>query len=117
MNFPDVRTPEGLTAALPILCKLMKTLDKKAADTVKRLLDDTTKKLKTKWKVRLVSYKSAFQTGNNLTGVAVQFATQDQKNTTQVQKCIAIFNIKICCYVVLFIPISSKVEFFAMQIF
>ncbi len=26
------------------------------------------------------------QTGNNLTGIAVQFATQDQKNATQVQK-------------------------------
>ena len=30
-------------------------------------------------------------------------------------KCIAIFNIKICYYIVLFIPISSKLEFFAMQ--
>ncbi len=27
--------------------------------------------------------------GNNLTGVAVQFATQDQQNAMQVQKCIA----------------------------
>ena len=36
-------------------------------------------------------------TGNNLTGVAcvaVQFATQDQRNATQVQKCIAAFTIK-----------------------
>ncbi len=58
------------------------------------------------------------EAGNNLTGVAVQFATQDdQKNGTQVQKCIAIFNIKICYYVVLFIPISWKREFFAMQNF
>ncbi len=47
-----------------------------------------------------------------LTGVAVQF-TQDQKNATD---CIAIFNIKIWCYVLLFIPTSSKVEFFAIQI-
>ena len=39
--------------------------------------------------------------GNDLTGVAVQFATRDQKNATQVQKCIAIFNIKVCYYVVL----------------
>ena len=54
---------------------------------------------------------------NNLTGVAVQFATQDRKNPTQVQKCIAIFNIKICYYIVLFIPISTKLEFFAMQNF
>ncbi len=28
--------------------------------------------------------------GNNLTGIAVQFATQAQKNATQVKKCIAI---------------------------
>ncbi len=35
---------------------------------------------------------------NNLTGVAVQFATQDQINATKVQKYIAIFNIKICYY-------------------
>ncbi len=55
--------------------------------------------------------------GNNLTGVAVQFTTQDQKNATPVQKCIAIFNIKICYYVVLFIPIASKLEFFAMPNF
>ncbi len=53
--------------------------------------------------------------GNNLTGVAVQFATQDQKNATQVLKRIAIFIIKLCYYAVLFITISSKVEFFAMQ--
>ncbi len=33
-------------------------------------------------------------TGNNLTGVAVQFAPQDQQNATQVQKCIAVFTIK-----------------------
>ncbi len=55
--------------------------------------------------------------GNNLTGVAVQFATQDQKNATSVQKCTAIFNIKICYYVVFFIQISSKLEFLAMQNF
>ena len=51
--------------------------------------------------------------GNNLTGVAVQFATEDQKNAKQLQRCIAIFNIKICYYVVLVISISS--ECFAMQ--
>ncbi len=34
------------------------------------------------------------QAGNNLTGVAVQFATQDQQNAAQVQKCIAVFTIK-----------------------
>ncbi len=59
-------------------------------------------------------------TGNNLTGVngvAVQFATQDQKNATPAQKCIAIFNITICYYIVLFIPFSSKRECFAMQNF
>ena len=47
--------------------------------------------------------------GNNLTGIAVQFATQDQKNATQVQKCIAIFKKN-----------SSKLEFImviAMQNF
>ncbi len=32
--------------------------------------------------------------GNNLTGVAVQFAEQNRKNATQAQRCIAIFNIK-----------------------
>ncbi len=53
----------------------------------------------------------------HLTGVAVQLATQDQKKSTPVQKCIAIFNIKICYYVVLFIPFSLKLEFFAMQNF
>ncbi len=47
----------------------------------------------------------------------MQFATQDQKNATPVQKCIATFNIKICYYIVLFIPISSKLDFFAMQNF
>ncbi len=58
------------------------------------------------------------QTGKNLTGVAVQFATQDQKSATQIQNVyIAIFNIKICYYVVPFIPISSKLEFFVMQNF
>ncbi len=45
---------------------------------------------------------SEFCTGNNLSGVAVQIATQDQKNATPVQKCIAVF----------FIPISSKLELF-----
>ena len=55
------------------------------------------------------------KSGNILTGVAVQFATQDQKNAKQLQRCIAIFNIKICYYVVLFISIPSKMEFFAMQ--
>ncbi len=54
-------------------------------------------------------------TGNNLTGVVVQFATQHQKNAIPVQKCTAVFNIKICYYVVLFIPISSKLNFFAMR--
>ena len=34
------------------------------------------------------------QTGNNLTGVAVQFATQDQQNATHVQICTAVFTIK-----------------------
>ncbi len=29
---------------------------------------------------------------NNLTGVAVQFATQGKQNATQVQKCIAVFH-------------------------
>ena len=29
--------------------------------------------------------------GNNLTGVAVQFATQDRENAVQVSKCIAVF--------------------------
>ena len=55
--------------------------------------------------------------GNNLTGVAVQFATQNQINATQVQQLMAIFNIKICYYDEHFIPISSKLEFFAMQNF
>ncbi len=55
--------------------------------------------------------------GNNLTGVAAQFATQDQINATQVEQCIAIFNIKICYYDEHFIPISSKLKFFAMQNF
>ncbi len=32
-----------------------------------------------------------YQPGNNLTGVVVQFATQDQQNATHVQKCIAVF--------------------------
>ncbi len=31
---------------------------------------------------------------HNLTGVAVQFATQDRQNATQVQKCIAVLTIK-----------------------
>ena len=66
---------------------------------------------KFKWKI------CGFETGNNLTGVAVQFATQDQINATQVQQCIAIFNIKICYYAKYFIPISSNLEFFAMQNF
>ena len=57
------------------------------------------------------------QSGNNLTGIAVQFATQDQKNATQVQKRIAIFNIKISYYAVLLIPLSSKLEFVVMQNF
>ncbi len=35
-----------------------------------------------------------FRAGTNLNGVAVQFATQDQQNATQVQKCIAVFTIK-----------------------
>ncbi len=39
--------------------------------------------------------------GKNLTGVAVQFATQDQKCYTN-SNCIAIFHIKICYYVLLF---------------
>ncbi len=47
----------------------------------------------------------------------MQFATQDQKNATPVQKCMVIFNIKICYYVVLFITISSRLEFLAMQNF
>ncbi len=56
-------------------------------------------------------------TGNNLTGVAVQFAAQDQKKWHTSSKMYSNVNIKICYYVVLFIPISSKVEFFAMQNF
>ena len=32
--------------------------------------------------------------GNNLTGVAVQFATQDQENAIQFQKCIAVLTLK-----------------------
>ncbi len=60
----------------------------------------------------LLTHYCIFHPGNNLTGVAVQFAAQDQKNATPVQKCIAIFNIKICYYIVLFIPISSKLDFF-----
>ncbi len=50
------------------------------------------------------------------TGVAVQFATYDQKNATQVQKCIAIFYIKISYYVALFRPISSKLDFLLCKI-
>ncbi len=42
--------------------------------------------------------------------------TRSEKCYTN-SKCIAIFNIKICYYIVLFIPISSKLEFFAMQNF
>ena len=67
--------------------------------------------------VTIVLFKPDTCTGNNLTGIAVQFATQDQKNATPVQKCMAIFNIKICYYTVLFIPISSRLELFAMQNF
>ncbi len=48
-----------------------------------------------------------------LTGVAVQFPTQDQKNATPVKKCKQFLPLN----VVLFIPISSKLEFFAMQNF
>ncbi len=59
-----------------------------------------------------------YTTGNNLTDIPAQSTTPDQKNATPVQKCIAIFNIKVCYnYVLLFIPISSKLEFFAMQNF
>ncbi len=53
----------------------------------------------------------------NLTGVAVQFATEDQKKFYSSSRYIAIFNIKICYYVVLFLPISSKLDIFAMQNF
>ncbi len=42
---------------------------------------------------RLYIKTTCVHTGNNLTGVAVQFATQDQQNATQVQKCIALFTI------------------------
>ncbi len=42
--------------------------------------------------------------------------TRSEKCYTN-SKCIAIFNIKIWYYGVLFIPISSKLEFFAMQNF
>ncbi len=52
--------------------------------------------------------------GNNLTGVAVQFATHDQMNASKVQKYIAIYT---CAYVEHFIQISSKLEFFATQNF
>ncbi len=33
----------------------------------------------------------AIEAGNNLTGVAEQFTTQDQENATQVKTCIAVF--------------------------
>ncbi len=62
---------------------------------------------------RLPLHRLVMSSGNNLTGIAVQFATQDQKYATPVQKHIAVFNIKISYYAVHFIPISSKLEFFA----
>ncbi len=55
----------------------------------------------------------ASRPGKNLTGVAVQCTTQNQKSTTQIQNVhMAIFNIKICYCMVFLIPISSKLEFF-----
>ena len=53
-------------------------------------------------------------TGNNLTGVAVQFATQDRENAIQVSKCIAVFAMRNAIYSM---PNSSKRRFSAMQNF
>ena len=51
----------------------------------------------------------------NCCNSAVCYTRSDKCYTSS--KCIAIFNVKICYYVVLFIPFSSKLEFLAMQNF
>ena len=61
-----------------------------------------------------VMYGVVTGAGNNLTGVAVQFATQDRENAIQVSKCIAVFAMRNAIYSM---PNSSKRRFSAMQNF